>query len=174
LAGGKIPGQIRAFGPFSSRLPFMSITWFDGLLLQRQDAGIYFLPDADIDELAEAAAVNRFAFLRVDLRGCHDKAGLLAQLAQSLSLPAHFGHNWDALADALGELRGGDVSGVVLLLEHSATLRRAATADFRQAMEVLQGACREWAARGVPFWAFVALTEAEFDALPDAANDATP
>jgi hypothetical protein len=32
-------------------------------------------------------------------------------------------------------------------------------------MEVLQGACREWTARGVPFWCFVALPDAEFDAL---------
>lgn len=143
----------------------MSITWFDGLLLQRQDAGIYFLPESDIDELAEATAVNRFACLRVDLHDCHDKAGLLARLAQSLSLPAYFGHNWDALADALGELRGGDVPGVVLLLTGSDTLRREATADFKQAMEVLQGACREWASRGVPFWAFVALGDDEFEAL---------
>ena len=143
----------------------MSITWFDGLLLQRQDAGIYFLPESDIDELSEATAVNRFACLPVDLEGCHDKAGLLARLAQSLSLPAHFGHNWDALADALGDLRGGDVPGVVLLLTHSEALRREATADFKRAMEVLQGACREWASRGVPFWAFVALDDDEFEAL---------
>ena len=143
----------------------MSVTWFDGLLLQRQDAGVYFLPESDVDELAEATAVNRFACLRVDLRGCEDKAALLERLAQALPLPPHFGHNWDALADALGELRGGDVPGVVLLLEHSGDLRRAATADFKRAMEVLQGACREWAGRGVPFWAFVALADAEFDAL---------
>jgi len=143
----------------------MSITWFDGLLLQRQDAGIYFLPDADVDELVEAAAVNRFACLRVDLRGCDDKASLLERFATALPLPAHFGRNWDALADALGDLRGGDVPGVVLLLQHSGAMRREAAADFKRAMEVLQGACREWAARGVPFWAFVSLPDAEFDAL---------
>jgi hypothetical protein len=143
----------------------MSITWFDGLLLQRQDAGIYFLPDADVDELVEAAAVNRFACLRVDLRGCDDKASLLGRFATALSLPAHVGGNWDALADALGDLRGGDVPGVVLVLEHSGALRRAAAPDFRRAMEVVQGACREWAGRGVPFWAFVPLPDAEFDAL---------
>jgi RNAse (barnase) inhibitor barstar len=143
----------------------MSITWFDGLLLQRQDAGIYFLPEADVDELTEAAAINRFACLRIDLRGCDDKASLLARFQHALSLPSHFGHNWDALADALGELRSGDVPGVVLLLEHSGAVRRAATADFKHAMEVLQGACREWAGRGVPFWAFVALPDAEFEAL---------
>jgi hypothetical protein len=144
---------------------FMSITWFDGLLLQRQDAGIYFLPESDLDELREAAAVNRFACLRVDLRGCGDKAALLARLAEALALPAHFGHNWDALADALGDLRSGDVPGVVLVLEHTDTLRRHATADFKCAMEVVQGACREWAGRGVPFWAFVVLPDDEFAAL---------
>jgi hypothetical protein len=143
----------------------MSITWFDGLLLQRQDAGVYFLPETDIDELTEAAAVNRFACLRVDLRGCADKGALLDRLALALSLPPHFGRNWDALADALGDLRSGDVPGVVLLLERSGRLRHEATDDFKRAMEVLQSACREWAGRGVPFWAFIALPDAEFEAL---------
>jgi RNAse (barnase) inhibitor barstar len=101
----------------------------------------------------------------VDLRGCDDKASLLERLATALPLPAHFGHNWDALADALGELRGGDVPGVVLLLVHSDQMRRDATEDFKRAMEVLQGACREWAGRGVPFWAFVALADEEFERL---------
>ena len=143
----------------------MSITWFDGLLLQTQDAGIYFLPESDVDELAEASAVNRFACMRVGLRGCVDKASLIARLADSLPLPMCIAPNWDALADALGGLRAGDVSGVVMLLEHSGDVRRAATADFKTAMEVLQAACREWAGRGVPFWAFVPLPDAEFDAL---------
>lgn len=143
----------------------MSITWFDGLLLQAQDAGIYFLPEADLDELREAAAVNRFAYLPVDLHGCDDKASLIAQLVAALPLPMRIGPNWDALLDVLRDLRAGDVPGVVLVLEHSDELRRHATADFKVAMEVLQDACREWTARGIPFWAFVALPDEEFDAL---------
>jgi hypothetical protein len=143
----------------------MSVTWFDGLLLQYQEAGIYFLPDADLDELAEAAAVNRFACLRIDLAGCDGKVALIERLASALPLPRCIAPNWDALADALGDLRAGDASGVVLVLEHSGLARRTLTADFKTAMEVLQGACREWAARGVPFWAFVTLPDAEFDAL---------
>jgi hypothetical protein len=143
----------------------MTVTWFDNLLLQVQDAGIYFLPEADLDELAEAAAVNRFACLRVDLHDCTDKAALVDRLANALPLPMCIAPNWDALADALGDLRAGDVPGVVLVLEHSDALRRTATADFKTAMEVVQAACREWATRGVPFWAFVVLADAEFDAL---------
>jgi len=143
----------------------MSVLWFDGLLTQVNDAGVYFLPEEDIDELVEAAAVNRFACLRIELRDCNDKQGLLARLAEALHFPAHFGHNWDALADALGDLRRGDVPGFVLLFEHSETLRRAATGDFKTAMEVLQAACRGWAERDTPFWCFIALPDPEFDAL---------
>jgi hypothetical protein len=143
----------------------MSVLWFDGLLTQLNDAGVYFLPEDDIDELVEAAAVNRFACLRIDLHDCIDKQELLIRLAAALHFPAHFGHNWDALADALGDLRRGDVPGFVLLIEHSAALRVAATADFKTAMEVLQAACREGAERKTPFWCFIALPESEFDAL---------
>jgi len=143
----------------------MSVLWFDGLLTQVDDAGVYFLPEDDVDELLEAAAVNRFACLRIELRDCRDKRGLLAQLAEALHFPAHFGHNWDALADALGDLRRGDVPGFVLLFEHSDALRRSATADFKAAMEVLQAACREWATRNTPFWCFIALPDDEFAAL---------
>ena len=143
----------------------MSVLWFDGLLTQVNGGGVYFLPDDDIDELVEAAAVNRFACLRIDLRDCTGKQEMLLRLADALHFPAHFGHNWDALADALGELRRGDVPGFVLLLEHSEALRRAATADFKTAMEVLQAACRDWAGRRTPFWCFIALAESEFDAL---------
>jgi RNAse (barnase) inhibitor barstar len=139
--------------------------WFDGLLTQLADAGVYFMPEADADELREAAAVNRFACLRIELRDCADKQSLLAQLADALHFPAHFGRNWDALADALGDLRRGDVPGFVLLLEHSESMRRTAPADFKAAMEVLQAACREWAERHTPFWCFIALPDAEFDAL---------
>ena len=143
----------------------MSVLWFDGLLAQVRDAGVYFLPEDDIAELREAAAVNCFRCVRVDLQGCHDKSGLLVCLADALHLPAHFGQNWDALADALGDMRAHDTKGLVIVLEHSEGLRRDAVAVFKMAMEVLQAASSEWAERGTPLWTFVALPETEFDAL---------
>jgi RNAse (barnase) inhibitor barstar len=126
---------------------------------------VYFLPEADIDELMEAATVNGYARVRIDLHGCADKSVLLARIAEALHFPAHFGHNWDALADALGDLRRGDVPGFVLLFEHSEILRQRAPDEFKIAMEVLQSACRAWAERNTPFWCFIALSEEEFDAL---------
>ena len=123
----------------------MSVLWFDGLLTRLDDAGVYFLPESDLEELLEAAAVNRFPTLRVNLAGCSGKADLLLRLGLD-NLP--------------------DAPGLVLLLEHSEQLRRAAPADFKTAMEVLQAASREWAGRERPLWTFIAMSDGEFDALP--------
>ncbi|WP_424214741.1 barstar family protein [Streptomyces sp. BI20] len=53
--------------------------------------------------LTEAAAHGR-TVLRLDLDGVHDRAGLFERCAGALTLPAWFGANWDALADALHDL----------------------------------------------------------------------
>lgn len=143
----------------------MSVLWFDGLLTQVRDAGVYFLPEDDLDELREAAAINEFRCAEVDLADITDKAALLARVTRDLHLPDWAARNFDALADALGELRTHDTRGLVVVLENSATLRRAATADAKTLAEVLQAASSEWAERGAPLWAFFAITEAEFDAL---------
>jgi RNAse (barnase) inhibitor barstar len=39
----------------------------------------------------------------LDTRGARDKQSFLAACARSLAFPDYFGHNWDALADSLGE-----------------------------------------------------------------------
>jgi hypothetical protein len=144
----------------------MSVLWFDGLLTRLEDAGVYFLPEDDLDELLEAAAVNNFPLLRVNLAGCATKPDLLLRLAGVLRFPPYVANNFDALADALGELCQPDAPGLVLLLEHSDDLRREAPADLKTTMEVLQAASREWAGRGRPLWTFLALVNDEFDALP--------
>lgn len=123
----------------------MGVLWFDGLLTRLDDAGVYFLPEPDLDELLEAAAINRFPLLRVNLAGCRDPADLLLRMGL------------DQLPDA---------PGLVLLLEHSEQLRAAAPADFKSAMETLQAASRDWAGRGKPLWTFIAMAEDEFDRLP--------
>lgn len=144
----------------------MSVLWFDGLLTRLEDAGVYFLPEDDLDELLEAAAVNSFPLLRVNLAGCATKPDLLLRLAGVLHFPPYVANTFDALADAFGDLCQPDAPGLVLLLEHSEDLRREAPADLKTTMEVLQAASREWAMSGRPLWTFLALVNDEFDALP--------
>lgn len=141
----------------------MSVLWFDGLLAQVADAGVYFLPESDIEELLEAASVNRFPCLRANLRGCRDRADLLLRVAGALQFPPPA--DLAGLAAALRSLRTPGTPGLVLLLEHSEDLRQQATADFKEAMEVLQSASQEWAGKKSPLWSFIALDDAEFDAL---------
>jgi hypothetical protein len=143
----------------------MSVLWFDGLLAQTEDAGVYFLPDADVEELLEAAAVNRFPVLRVNLRGCADDADLRLRLSGALAVPPGLVAAWSELPRALDSLRGPDTPGQVLLLEHSEAARAHARDDFKRAMEALQAASGEWAARGRPLWSFIVLDAATFDAL---------
>ena len=143
----------------------MSVLWFDGLLAQTDDAGVYFLPDADVDELLEAAAVNRFPCLRVNLRGCHARDDLLLRLAGMLALPPHVVEGWADVPAAIGQARPEGAPGMVLLLEHSEDLRAQARDEFKQAMESLQAASADWATRGLPLWSFIVVDEDEFDAL---------
>jgi hypothetical protein len=143
----------------------MSVLWFDGLLTQTEDAGVYFLPEPDVDELLEAAAVNRFPLLRVNLRGCADDADLRLRLSGALAVPPGLVAEWSELPQALERLRHADTPGQVLLLEHSEDARARARDDFKRAMEALQAASGQWAARGQPLWSFIVLDAATFDAL---------
>ena len=141
----------------------MGVLWFDGLLAQVSDAGVYFLPESDVDELLEAAAVNRFPCLRVNLRDCVEPADLLLRVAGALQFPPPA--DLAGLATALGVLRSPGMPGLVLLLEHSEALRTHALDNFKSAIEVLQAASLEWAQMKLPLWSFVAMDEAEFDAI---------
>lgn len=141
----------------------MGVLWFDGLLAQVSDAGVYFLPEEDVDEMLEAAAVNRFPCLRVNLRDCVASADLLLRVAGALQFPPPA--DLVGLSAALRVLRSPGVPGLVLLLEHSEALRTHAVAEFKATIEALQAASLEWADMKLPLWTFVAMDESEFDAL---------
>jgi hypothetical protein len=143
----------------------MSVLWFDGLLARVEDAGVYFLPEPDVEELLEAAAVNRFPVLRVNLRGCADKPDLLLRMAGLLALPPHVVGDWNALAGAFEALRRAGAEGQVLLIEHSEDVRAAEPGEFKRGMESLQAISADWGESGHAFWSFVVLEEAEFEAL---------
>ena len=143
----------------------MGVLWFDGMLAQTEDAGVYFLPESDLDELLEASAVVRFPCLRVNLRGCQDEADLKLRLSGALAVPPGLVEHWQELPAALARLRHEDTPGQVVLLEHSEEVRAQARAPFKQAMEALQAASSEWATRGLPLWSFIVLDDPTFDTL---------
>jgi len=137
-------------------------------LTRPADGGVYFVEPGDLDVLARAAAGEELCVRRTDLAGCCDKAELLRRLAVSLSLPASFGHNWDALADCLRDLGWLPGWGHALLFVRADDLRQADGADFDTLLGILDDAATFAVEQDRPFFAFLDLP------APDPGHAATP
>ncbi|HRP94614.1 MAG TPA: barstar family protein [Rhodocyclaceae bacterium] len=109
--------------------------------------------------IAATASAHGFALLTIDLQACSGKTDFLQRIAAALQFPAWFGHNWDALADCLGDLSWLPARGHVLVLEHADDLRRAAPLDFATAQDILDEACRERTDDGTPMWVYLVAND---------------
>lgn len=141
----------------------MSTHRFDLDLTRPSQSGVYFVGVNDLDRLARAARRDELCVCRTDLAGCQDKDELLRRLAVSLQLPATFGHNWDALADCLRDLRWLHAWGYVLLFQHVDDLRQSAPADYDILLGVLDDAATFGNDNDMPWFAFLALPDSAFD-----------
>ncbi|MCO5107692.1 MAG: barstar family protein [Burkholderiaceae bacterium] len=75
----------------------------------------------DRDALARAAERADQRLLRADFARATDKRGVMAAIAEAFSLPAHFGHNLDALYDCVTDLRPrgeAEQPGFLVILEN--------------------------------------------------------
>ena len=88
--------------------------------------------------------------VEVDFARVRNKATLLSTVAKALSLPAHFGMNWDALADALQDLPVGP-EGCVLRLKDTTAAREALVSEWPIFLEILEDAAAHWKGRGKSF-----------------------
>ena len=98
--------------------------------------------------------------IRIDLEGVTDKAGFLAAVAAALHFPAHFGHNWDALADCLTDLSWlPRAPGYAIAFDHADAFAAAAPEAFATALSIFQEAADFWRAEGVALWTLVGSTQ---------------
>lgn len=142
----------------------MTGSGFDIGLDDPQQSGVFFVTADDIGSLGMAARDAGLDVVRIDLRDCTDKATLLLRIANALDVPAGQGRNWDALADQLRDLSWRPSSGHVLLFDDARGLRDADEASFDTLLDILSESAADWSAQELPFWAFLALPEDEFDA----------
>ena len=117
------------------------------------EAGIYQLVCTQ-EELRANTAQAGFAVFEADLAAVQGKGAFLAALAQALKAPEWFGHNWDALADALGDLSWRPASGYVLLLCGDGETLGLSTEERVIATEIFAGTVDFWKSQGKPFWIF--------------------
>ena len=126
-------------------------------------AGVFFVTSDDIAILGDIVHDAGLLARHVELRGCADKATLLARMAGALDIPDDRGRNWDALGDALRDLSWLPAPGYALLVDDAHDLRNADEAGFDTLLALLDDASAEWATQEIPFWAFLALPEEEFE-----------
>jgi hypothetical protein len=93
-----------------------------------------------------------FALVDVNLSAVQGKGEFLAELAKALNAPEWFGHNWDALADVLGDLPAA--AGYVLLLRQGGENFGLSATDYESVMEIFNETVVFWRAQGKPFWVF--------------------
>lgn len=116
-----------------------------------QETGVYRL-NCTLDDMRTASREAGFALFEADLAEVHGKGELLAALARALDAPEWFGNNWDALADALGDLSWRPAPGYVLLLRDA----NFPAAEEEMLGDILLETVAFWVSQGKPFWAFFA------------------
>lgn len=107
-------------------------------------SGVYAAP-RDITALRAAFDGERDVWRTLDLSCVRDKTGLLHELSRALDFPGDFGHNWDALADALQDLSWLQWSRLVVEIDGSASLKRHAPDAWRTALDIFRDAATYWA-----------------------------
>ena len=129
-------------------------------------AGVYHAPQQGMSDLFAAAEASGFSICRIDLAPVRDKAALFERVATALEFPDWFGHNWDALADCLGDLSWLPADGFLILLEHCDDFRTRHSGDFAMALQVFAAAAEAWRDERVPFWVLVDMHADGIATLP--------
>lgn len=87
------------------------------------------------------------------------KAELLDTLRRALAFPDWVGQNWDALADALGDLSWLPPGPKVVVWTGAEALRSTESATYRTALEVLQDGAKRSMVSGRPLTVLLARKE---------------
>ena len=85
--------------------------------------------------------IAQLVWLGHDVRvvsGGDDKKGVLEAFAAGLDLPDWFGHNWDALVDALRDLDAPRGVPIELVWDHAATLRQHDRSAYDTVVDILE------------------------------------
>jgi len=110
------------------------------------DSGVYAAP-ADTSAWRAAHFGEDDVWRALDLSTARDKADLLRGLARALDFASDFGHNWDALADALQDLSWLQSSRIALELTGGEAFQRNAPEAWRTALEIFRDAATYWSSR---------------------------
>lgn len=110
------------------------------LLSGHREPGVYqWTSAASVDDVRYAAESAGWRFIGLDTRAVSDKAGFLGACKRSFEFPEWVGSNFDALADALTDVRAAERSGVLVLWQGWVSLAEEHPRTFAMALNVFHG-----------------------------------
>ena len=109
-----------------------------------------------VQDLQDAAAVLGQHFLYANLAHALTKQDVLDLIAQQFLFPAHFGKNFDALADCMTDPlhKSGPQPGFVVVLEQIPATAKFDKEAREQLLDVFRDAADYWADRKIAFRCF--------------------
>ncbi len=114
-------------------------------LLEARQGGVFFLAaHADPKAIQKQAKAHGFASFHIEGKTIARKEQLMNQLATSLGLPKHFGHNWDALEECLNDMEGVEGDGFVIYYDHIDPLLEGHPSEFETLVEILRDSVASW------------------------------
>ncbi|AFM25330.1 barstar family protein [Desulfomonile tiedjei] len=109
-----------------------------GELLKKTEAsGVYLLDEAiPASEVEHLVRGLDFTFFHLQGSRILSKTDFLIEIAATLRFPDYFGYNWDALADCMTDITGGDENSRVILFDRFDLFAENSPAEFATALEI--------------------------------------
>jgi RNAse (barnase) inhibitor barstar len=114
----------------------------------------------DLEELRRCARRADQRLLYADLSGAGTKAEVLDALARALELPAHFGHNLDALYDCITDLKplpDAEQPGFVVILKNMPDAASLSAEDRAALLDIFRDAAEFFFDRDTAFRMFYSV-----------------
>ncbi len=120
------------------------------LLKDVQASGVYLLDETVLtSEIEHLASDLDFTFFHLPGSRILSKQDFLKETALVLGFPDYFGHNWDALADCMTDITGGEGSGRVILFDRFDLFAESFPAEFTTAVEIFGESALFLSERGI-------------------------
>ncbi|MEK8225026.1 barstar family protein [Oerskovia sp. M15] len=85
------------------------------------------------------------------------KSELLEEVARAFKFPDYFGHNWDAVADCLGDLEWlGEISSILVVVTDVSRMEECCARDLGVLLEIFKESAEIWRDIGVVFVVVIA------------------
>lgn len=117
----------------------------------------------DLEDLRKGAERFDQSWLQADLSVVGDKDGVLGAIANGFVLPAHFGHNLDALYDCLTNLKpdqSAEQPGFVIVLRELPDSEVFGAPERKALLDVFREAADYFYDRGTAFRVFYSVAKA--------------